>query len=113
MRATVACLLLALLACSAENTAESPAPDVETADTVFVGGAIYTGVAASPKVEAVAVRDGRISFAGADADVRKLVGPSTQVIELGSSALFPGFTDAHAHLFGIGWRERSLNLEGV
>ena len=26
--------------------------------------------------------------------------------------MFPGFTDGHAHLDGIGWRELTLNLEG-
>ena len=27
--------------------------------------------------------------------------------------MFPGFTDAHAHLIGVGQRERTLNLEGT
>src|SRR5262249_15254746 len=41
-----------------------------------------------------------------------LVGPKTRVIDLKGAALFPGFTDAHAHLKGIGERELTLNLEG-
>ena len=111
MRVPFACLLLCLLACSAEEPADTA--EAEFADTVLVGGTIYTGVAAKPQVEAVAVRDGRIDFAGSEAEARRRVGPATEVIDLGTSVLFPGFTDAHAHLFGIGWRERSLNLEGV
>ncbi len=41
-----------------------------------------------------------------------IVGPATRVVDLKGAALFPGFTDAHAHLRGIGERELSLNLEG-
>src|SRR5690606_13032660 len=32
--------------------------------------------------------------------------------DLKGATLFPGFTDGHAHLDGIGWREMTLNLEG-
>ena len=38
--------------------------------------------------------------------------PDVQRIDLKGAALFPGFTDAHAHLSGIGYRELTLNLEG-
>jgi predicted amidohydrolase YtcJ len=33
-------------------------------------------------------------------------------VDLKGATLFPGFTDGHAHLDGIGWREMTLNLEG-
>ena len=33
-------------------------------------------------------------------------------IDLKGATLFPGFTDGHAHLDGIGQRELTLNLEG-
>src|SRR5512140_4022186 len=82
------------------------------ADLVIWGGPIYTAVDARPKVEAVAVRQGRIAFAGTHAGAQALVGPKTKVIDLAGSALFPGFTDSHAHLDGIGERELTLNLEG-
>lgn len=82
------------------------------ADLVIWGGPIYTALDARPKVEAVAVSHGRIAFAGARAGARALVGPQTKVIDLKGAALFPGFTDSHAHLRGIGERELTLNLEG-
>jgi predicted amidohydrolase YtcJ len=82
------------------------------ADLVIWGGPIYTAVDARPKVEAVAVSNGRIAFAGAKAGAQAMVGPRTKVIDLKGSALFPGFTDSHAHLRGIGERELTLNLEG-
>jgi hypothetical protein len=89
------------------SAAGSPA-----ADLVIWGGPIYTAVDAQPKVEAVAVSHGRIAYAGGKAGAQALVGPKTQVIDLAGAALFPGFTDSHAHLKEIGERELTLNLEG-
>ncbi|THD64719.1 amidohydrolase [Phenylobacterium sp.] len=99
---------LALLAPLAASQAAEKAP----ADLVIWGGPIYTALDAKPEVEAVAVRQGRIAFAGGKAGAQALVGPSTKVIDLKGAALFPGFTDSHAHLDGIGDRELTLNLEG-
>lgn len=82
------------------------------ADLVIWGGPIYTAVDTHPKVEAVAVSHGRISFVGSRVGARALVGGKTRVIDLKGAALFPGFTDGHAHLDGIGERELTLNLEG-
>jgi predicted amidohydrolase YtcJ len=83
----------------------------QPADLVIWGGPVYTA-AAPAKAEAVAVRGGRIAFVGSHAGAQKLVGPKTRVIDLEGAALFPGFTDSHAHLDGIGDRELTLNLEG-
>jgi len=85
----------------------------EPADLVIWGGPIYTAVDAHPKAEAVAVSKGRIAFVGGKAGAQALVGPRTRVIDLAGAALFPGFTDSHAHLRGIGERELTLNLEGA
>lgn len=74
------------------------------------GGTIYTGVEAAPRAEMIQVRDGRIVFAGRAADAPEATGLTD--IDLAGATLFPGFTDGHAHLDGIGWRELTLNLEG-
>jgi len=82
----------------------------EAQDLVIRGGTIHTGAPASPSAEVVIARDGRIAYAGSVADA-----PSTEglpVVDLKGATLFPGFTDGHAHLDGIGWRELTLNLEG-
>src|SRR5471032_3324238 len=102
--------LAAALDLSSPLTASAAAP--APADLVIWGGPIYTAVDARPKVEAVAVSHGRIAFAGTHAGAKALVGPKTKVIDLAGSALFPGFTDSHAHLREIGERELTLNLEG-
>jgi predicted amidohydrolase YtcJ len=101
--------LAAALALSVPLTAAAAAAP---ADLVIWGGPIYTAVDAHPTVEAVAVSHGRIAYAGGRAGAKALVGPKTKVIDLAGSALFPGFTDSHAHLDGIGERELTLNLEG-
>ncbi len=82
------------------------------ADTVVWGGPVYTADDNRPQVEAVAITQGKISFVGDKADAKAFIGPKTQTIDLKGAALFPGFTDSHVHLGGIGERELTLNLEG-
>ncbi|MBU1345994.1 MAG: amidohydrolase [Alphaproteobacteria bacterium] len=79
-------------------------------DLLIRGGTIHTGVEAAPTAEVVIARDGRIAYVGAAADAPSVEG--LEVIDLDGATLFPGFTDGHAHLDGIGWRELTLNLEG-
>ena len=81
-------------------------------DLLIRGGPVYTGVDGATPAEAVLVRDGRIAWVGAQAD-QPAVDAATPTIDLKGAALFPGFTDGHAHLDGIGWRELTLNLEGA
>src|SRR6185437_15631371 len=101
--------LLASFALASPLAASAAPPP---ADLVIWGGPIYTAIDARPKVEAVAVSRGRIAFVGGKAGAQALVGPKTRVVDLKGAALFPGFTDSHAHLDGIGDRELTLNLEG-
>jgi hypothetical protein len=102
-----------LLAAACAPRSEAPAGATPYAEAVFRGGPIYTGVPDAPPAEAVAVTAGRIAAVGARAGVDPLIGPDTDVIDLDGAALYPGFVDAHAHLIGIGFREMTLNLEGV
>lgn len=80
-------------------------------DLLIRGGPIHTGVDGAPPAEAVLVRDGRIAWVGALAD-QPAVPANIPTVDLKGAALFSGFTDGHAHLDGIGWREMTLNLEG-
>lgn len=88
----------------------SAAASAQAQDLVISGGPIYTGVEAAPTAEVVQVRDGRIAYVGPVAGAPDAAG--LEAIDLNGAALFPGFTDGHAHLDGIGWRELTLNLEG-
>ena len=79
------------------------------------GGPIYTAIDANPTLEAVAVKDGVITYAGA-ADgswCEDNTSVNHRSVDLKSAAMYPGLTDAHGHLLGIGLREMTLNLEGT
>jgi predicted amidohydrolase YtcJ len=67
------------------------------ADTVFVGGRVFTAGLTTSHPGAVAVSGGRIAAVGTDDEVRELVGPGTEVVDLAGGLLVPGFQDAHAH----------------
>ena len=98
--------VVAALALAACQPAEAP-------DAIYHGGTIYTGVDGAPTVEAVSVKGGRILKTGTSADLLKTANEATQKIDLAGAFLYPGFTDAHAHLFGIGEREMTLDLDEV
>jgi predicted amidohydrolase YtcJ len=72
------------------------------ANLVLVNGRIYTVDAARPRVSALAVKGGRIAFAGSDAEARVAGGRAARVIDLQGRTVLPGFIDAHAHLLGLG-----------
>ena len=66
------------------------------ADLVFTGGPVFTADTVRSRAHAVAVRGGRIIAVGGD-DVRDLIGPRTEVVDLAGRMLVPGFQDAHVH----------------
>src|SRR6187402_2415968 len=80
------------------------------ADTVILGGKIYTMSDAQPVVEAVAIKGDKIVFAGLEKEARKLVGDKTQVIDLKGKTMTPGFIEGHGHIMGVGYNELQLDL---
>ncbi len=82
----------------------------EYAELVFTGGAVYTVDAIRSWAEAVAVRDGRIAAVGPERDVRELIGPGTEVVDLHGRMLLPGFQDAHVHAAGGGMERTQCDL---
>ncbi|KJS23810.1 MAG: amidohydrolase [Hyphomonadaceae bacterium BRH_c29] len=110
-----ACLTLALLLAACKPGGASDPIETPTAQklTVFTGGTIYTGNPEYPTVDAVVVgEDGRIIGTAPplseDWDESEI-----HLVDLKGAFMYPGFTDAHAHLLGIGQRELNLNLEGT
>jgi predicted amidohydrolase YtcJ len=97
------------------------AAQAQTADTILVRGNILTGThlrdgdnSATPaKVTALAIANGKILAAGTEAEVLKLKGPKTQVIDLHGAFAMPGFNDAHTHMGEAGRQKLSVNLVGV
>jgi hypothetical protein len=83
----------------------------EDADLLLTNGNIYTVSEKEPHAEAVAVRKDRIVFVGSNGDAKKF--HSARTINLAGKTVVPGLTDSHCHIFGIGERELTLNLEGA
>ncbi|MBT8103001.1 MAG: amidohydrolase family protein, partial [Gammaproteobacteria bacterium] len=67
------------------------------ADVVYHSGRIYTVNPDQPWAQAVAIRDGRITFVGSDDAVRSFIGPKTAVHDLRRRLMLPAFQDSHVH----------------
>ena len=66
------------------------------ADLAFFG-TVLTVDDTRPTAAALAVADGRVIAVGDRADVEALVGPDTEVVELGDECVMPGLIEAHGH----------------
>jgi predicted amidohydrolase YtcJ len=99
-----ACLLAVSLLLPAGHVFAAP-------DLVLLNGKIWTVHRDRPEVEALAVRAGRITAVGTSADVRKLAGPSTRVLDLKGRRVVPGFYDSHVHLLASGMRLSQVALK--
>lgn len=68
------------------------------ADIIYFGGDILTMEGDVPRyAEAIAVKDGRIVFVGAEAEALILKGKDTHLADLQGKTMLPGFLDAHSH----------------
>ncbi len=73
------------------------------ATLVLLNGKIFTGDAMTPWVEALAVRDDRVTAIGTTQRIRRDFAPqadpsATRVIDLGGRLVIPGINDAHVHV---------------
>ena len=105
MRMLLPCLLLL----SPAAAAQPPLP----ADLALMGGRIYTLDPQKPWVEAIAARGEEIVAVGSTAEIRRLVGPLTRVIDLKGAFALPGFNDAHVHIDSTGALLVGVNLLDV
>jgi predicted amidohydrolase YtcJ len=78
-----------------------PAP----ADLIVHNAKVVTVDAKFSLAEAVAVRDGRVAAVGTNADVLKLRGPDTRVIDADGKTVLPGLMDSHTHPVGAATSE--------
>jgi predicted amidohydrolase YtcJ len=83
------------------------------ADLILHKGNIYTGNGEDSFVGSIASKDSNITYVGSSLSDTDLTCSGAEVIFLNGSYVFPGFVDAHAHLKGIGYRELTLNLQGI
>ncbi|MBC7927922.1 MAG: amidohydrolase, partial [Bryobacteraceae bacterium] len=80
------------------------------ADLILKNGKFVTLESAQPAAEALAVRGDRIAAVGSNAEIAKLAGPKTKVVDLGGRLAVPGFIEGHGHFMGIGEFRMNLNL---
>jgi predicted amidohydrolase YtcJ len=78
------------------------------ADLVLVGR-VWTCDPRRPRAEAVAIRGDRIAAVGTQAEVRRWIGPRTEVFDPPDGAIVPGFVDAHVHFGAIA--RRALDVD--
>jgi len=69
----------------------------KAADMVLTGGVIYMVDDSGTIAEAVAIKNGRITFVGRAADAEKFIGPGTEVINLEGKMVLPGMIETHLH----------------
>jgi predicted amidohydrolase YtcJ len=80
-----------------------------SADIVLRDGEVMTLDDRSTVARSVAIGDERILAVGSEADA--LIGPGTQVIELGGRTVIPGLFDSHIHTMGGALNELAVSLE--
>ncbi len=81
--------------------------------TILFNGPIYTLDRSQPRVQALAIRDGRIVAMGSEGKVYGAIGGRGEAINLQGRAVIPALTDAHVHLVWHGLASRNVQLDGV
>jgi predicted amidohydrolase YtcJ len=79
-------------------------------DLVALHGKIWSEDPKSAEAEAIAVSGHRILAVGSDAEIAKLAGPGTKVLDLQHRRVVPAFNDAHVHFFLGGQGLASVHL---
>jgi predicted amidohydrolase YtcJ len=83
------------------------------ANTIITHGKVFTLDARHPWAQAVAITDGKIVSVGEGAEIEKLRGPGTNVIDAGGRLVLPGFVDCHIHFIDGSLSLGRVNLEGA
>jgi predicted amidohydrolase YtcJ len=76
------------------------APETTGADLVVFNANVYSVDSRAPRAEAFAVKAGRFSAVGSNADIKGLIGKNTQTFDARKMTVVPGFTDCHNHAGG-------------
>jgi predicted amidohydrolase YtcJ len=82
-------------------------------DLVLTNGKIYTVDPALRRVQALAVKGGKIVAVGTSEEIQHWVGDNTEVIDLQGKFVMPGYNDAHTHMVSGGLQMLRINLVGA
>ncbi len=82
------------------------------ADLAIINGKVITVDKEFSIKEAVAVKDGKITAVGNNADIKPFIGAGTRVLDLNGKTILPGINDSHMHgpFFGVSRPPLSLDL---
>jgi predicted amidohydrolase YtcJ len=84
------------------------------ADSIYSGGDILTMAGKEPGyVEAIAVENGKIVYAGSADGALKLRTENTRMVDLKGRTLLPGFIDTHGHMIYFGKNMIDADLFGA
>ena len=81
-----------------------------TPNLIFVNAIVHTMDPARPTAEAIAILGNRIVAVGNSAEMKKLAGPNTRIIDAKKRLVLPGFNDAHVHFLSGGFQLSSVDL---
>lgn len=85
----------AIMAVALSSCSQSPKDG--TADLFFENGVIYTADGQGTTAESLAVRDGKILFAGSAEDGKAYKEKAKEVVDLQGKMMLPGLIDGHIH----------------
>ena len=103
-----------LAACSAEQSGGNDmAAACVPADIVLTNGTVYTVNENNPTAQAIAIKGSKFIYVGDNDGAARFACGDANVIDLGGNAVYPGLIESHGHLAGVGFREVSLNLQGI
>jgi len=85
---------------------------VSGGDLLLEGGHVYVSSSAAPRRASILIRSGKIVSVGDPAAARREA-PSAERVDLGGAFIFPGWSDAHGHLAGLGKALETAALRGA
>jgi predicted amidohydrolase YtcJ len=104
----LACALVGVALCAACTREPAPMPS-DPVTLAIVNAKVWTGDAARPSAEAIAVAGDRIVHVGTSDEVRAMAG-AARVVDAGGGFVAPGFIDTHVHFIEGGFRLASVQL---
>jgi predicted amidohydrolase YtcJ len=90
--------------------ARSQQPASTPATLVLTNGKIVTVESNPAEAQAIAMQGDRIAAVGTTAEIKRYIGPATEVIDLKGQLAIPGFIESHGHFTGVGQAELNLKL---
>ena len=82
-------------------------------ELILVNGIFWTQDPNKPRIQAVAIANGRIIAVGDDDDMKPLARSRTKIINLGRRLGVPGMVDSHFHYYDWALGRQQLELADV